>query len=69
MHIEALVITYTILRGTYYTYSIMGPKALFELLRPLYYKDVLTDRWPPRLNHPFIQQFLWSSGTRGGRHT
>ena len=38
-NIGALIITYTIL-GSYYKYSIVGPvgpKTLFQLLRPLYW--------------------------------
>ena len=32
---RALIITYTVLGVPYYNYSILGPKTLFSLLRPL----------------------------------
>ena len=34
---EALISTYTISGVPYYNHSIVGPKTLFLLLRPLYY--------------------------------
>ena len=36
MNIGAEIITNTIVPVPYYNYSIMGPKPLFQLLRPLY---------------------------------
>ena len=36
MTIGAVIVAYTILGVPYCTYSIVGPKTLFELLRPLY---------------------------------
>ena len=35
--IGSSIIAYTILGVPHYTYSIMGPKALFQLLRPLHH--------------------------------
>ena len=34
--IRASIITFAILGVPYYTYSIMGPKTIFEVLRPPY---------------------------------
>ena len=36
-NLGASIITYIILGAPYYNYSILGPKTLFKLLRPLHY--------------------------------